>query len=176
MAKIDVHGLTEEEKETLKQLALQHTGKANISGFVKQWLRAQRDKPTIPKLYPTIPAASTQQKTMRLELKLPPHIADYLTQGAKIGKMSANRYALAILAGYIDQHPILTGNEVTALYQSNYQLVKIGNNLNQIARKLNAGETASLTSQNIAELAAFIDQHTDKVGELIRQYRKRTQR
>ena len=113
---------------------------------------------------------------MRLELKLPPHIADYLTQGAKIGKMSANRYALAILAGYIDQHPILTGNEVTALYQSNYQLVKIGNNLNQIARKLNAGETASLTSQNIAELAAFIDQHTDKVGELIRQYRKRTQR
>ena len=139
MAKIDVHGLTEEEKETLKQLALQHTGKANISGFVKQWLRAQRDKPAIPKLYPTIPAASTQQKTMRLELKLPPHIADYLTQGAKIGKMSANRYALAILAGYIDQHPILTGNEVTALYQSNYQLVKIGNNLNQIARQVNAG-------------------------------------
>ena len=113
---------------------------------------------------------------MRLELKLPPHIADYLTRGAKIGKMSANRYALAILAGYIDQHPILTDNEVTALYQSNYQLVKIGKNLNQIARKLNAGETASLTSQNIAELAAFIDQHTDKVGELIRQYRKRTQR
>ena len=53
---------------------------------------------------------------------------------------------------------------------------RIGGNLNQIARKLNAGETAALTSQNIAELAAFIDQHTDKVGELIRQYRKRTQR
>ena len=90
--------------------------------------------------------------------------------------MSVNRYAISILMGYMEQHPTLTDDEVRALYQSNYQLVKIGNNLNQIARKLNAGETVSLTSQSIADLVAFIDAHTDKVGELIRQHRKRTQR
>ena len=55
---------------------------------------------------------------------------------------------------------MLSTTEVEILHQSNYQLVSIGRNLNQIARQLNMGEGVSLTSEQINALSQFIRQHT----------------
>ena len=87
--------------------------------------------------------------------------------------MSPNRRALYILAEYIEQHPILTDNEITALYQSNVQLGAIGRNINQIARHLNTGEGASLTQRQLAELEQIITEHVKRVGIIIQKHRTR---
>ena len=91
----------------------------------------------------------------------------------KQAKMSANRRALHILAEYAEQNPVLTDNEIAALYQSNVQLGAIGRNLNQIARHLNAGESASLSDRHIRELEKMIRNHTKQVSAIIRDHRQR---
>lgn len=64
-------------------------------------------------------------------------------------------------------------SEVEVLYQSNYQLLSIGRNLNQVARQLNMGESASITSEHIKELTRIIKQNTEKVADVLRTNRKR---
>ena len=170
---LKVYGLSDTDLEVLRQISQRRYGKANVSLLARDLLLAESTKDS-PGPQSQISGNNDNSKERR-ELRLPRRLDDYLARCAKTGKMSVNRYAISILMGYMEQHPTLTDDEFRALYKSNYQHVIIGNTLNQIARKLNAGETASLTSQSIANLAAFIDAHTDKVGELIRQHRKRTQ-
>ena len=51
-----------------------------------------------------------------------------------------------------------------ALWDSTYQLRAIGRNLNQIAKRLNEGEPASVKSEQLEKLASFIYKHTAKVA------------
>lgn len=51
-----------------------------------------------------------------------------------------------------------------ALWESSYQLRAIGRNLNQIAKRLNEGGHAGLTTGQFEKLAEYIYRHTDKVA------------
>ena len=75
-----------------------------------------------------------------------------------------------------DRHPVVSNNEAQTLYQSNYQLLRIGRNLNQIARQLNIGENVSITTQHIHELKAVIDAHTERVHQVLKTNRRRFER
>ena len=86
---------------------------------------------------------------------------------------SVNDVVRDIVQAYIRKHPSLSAAEVEVLYQSNYQLLSIGRNLNQVARQLNMGESASITSEHIKELTLIIKQHTEKVADVLRTNRKR---
>lgn len=169
--KIDVYGFSVEQIQALKNMAQQRTGSKSLSAFVKDLLLAELAEHHTAAESPTH-STTTEAKT-RLELKLPPHIAEYIHTAAQQGKMSPNRRALYILAEYIEQHPILTDNEITALYQSNVQLGAIGRNINQIARHLNTGEGASLTQRQLAELEQIITEHVKRVGIIIQKHRTR---
>ena len=168
---IKVYGLPQETCAHLATLSKQRYGKTNISLLARDLLLAELAKQS-PTAEPPTHSTTTEAKT-RLELKLPPHIAEYIHTAAQQGKMSPNRRALYILAEYIEQHPILTDNEITALYQSNVQLGAIGRNINQIARHLNTGEGASLTQRQLAELEQIITEHVKRVGIIIQKHRTR---
>ena len=82
-------------------------------------------------------------------------------------KMTTNAYITMIVQGYVNQNPVSTTAEVKALYQSNVQLVRIGNNLNQIAKALNLNQPTNITTELLNELKATINKHTEKVGNII---------
>lgn len=171
--KIDVYGFSAEQIQALKNMAQQRSGSKSLSAFVKDLLLAELAKQPSDNDPPVQPLPSETEVKTRLELKLPPHIAAYIHTAARQGKMSPNRRALYILAQHIEKHPILTDNEVTALYQSNVQLGAIGRNINQIARHLNAGEGTSLTQRQLAELKQIITEHVERVGIIIQEHRAR---
>ena len=109
----------------------------------------------------------------RITLRLPDKDRAYLEAAAAARRGSVNDAARDIIQSHISQHPILSAHEADALSQSNYQLVMIGRNLNQIARRLNAGENVSLSGRQIDELKRFIEAHVGKVNHVLQTNRRR---
>ncbi|WP_037587641.1 plasmid mobilization relaxosome protein MobC [Stenoxybacter acetivorans] len=109
----------------------------------------------------------------RLELKLFPDDYQYLQAVAAQQHMSANAVAVQLLRYHITKHPELSDKEEEALYQSNYQLLRIGRNLNQIARQLNSFEAGNITANEIRQLSAIIDKHTEQVSEVLHKHKRR---
>ena len=58
--------------------------------------------------------------------------------------------------------------EIDALGESNYQLLALGRNLNQIARSLNKGRYEPVTIERIEALGQLIRMHTEVVSSAIR--------
>lgn len=58
--------------------------------------------------------------------------------------------------------------EIDALGESNYQLLALGRNLNQIARSLNKGRYEPVTIERIEALSQLIRMHTEVVSSAIR--------
>ncbi|MEE4618478.1 plasmid mobilization relaxosome protein MobC [Pseudomonas alliivorans] len=59
-------------------------------------------------------------------------------------------------------------SEIDTLGESNYQLLTLGRNLNQIARRLNEGHYEPITVERIERLSLLIERHTDVVSDAIR--------
>ena len=172
--KIDVYGLTDAEIETLRKIALKKYGKASVSLLAKKLLQEQLNDSEPCTDGDKHPAVTT--KKTRMELRLPTSIRAYLDHTAIEQQMTPNMIVLSILMEYYDRHPVVSNNEAQTLYQSNYQLLRIGRNLNQIARQLNIGENVSITTQHIHELKAVIDAHTERVHQVLKTNRRRFER
>ncbi|MDF7675978.1 plasmid mobilization relaxosome protein MobC [Neisseriaceae bacterium ESL0693] len=161
-SQIKIWGLPAEAQEKLTLIAKQKVHKASISLLAKTLLMQLLETTA------TVPESEIlTEERYRLELKLSPAMYHYLKTVAAQQYMTPNAVAVNILNSYRDQHPTLSDKEAEALYQSNYQLLRIGRNLNQIARQLNIGEATSLTAQEIRQLREIIEQHTDKVKDLL---------
>lgn len=165
--KIDVYGLTDQEVAELRAIAFKKYGRASVSFLAKKLLQEQLGSSS------SINHTQPQRVKARMELRLPRSLQTYLKNTAETLQMTANMVVLHILMEHMDKYPVISNNEVQALYQSNYQLLRIGRNLNQIARQLNAGEGVSITTQHIQELIAVIDAHTERVNSVLLDNRKR---
>ena len=166
---VRVFGLTKSELEALRNLALKKYGKDSVSLLAKKLLQAQLDEAEEPELV-KLPAPKGNK---RITVRLPEKDRAYLEMAAAQHHSSVNDVVRDIVQAYIRKHPSLSAAEVEVLYQSNYQLLSIGRNLNQVARQLNMGESASITSEHIKELTLIIKQHTEKVADVLRTNRKR---
>ena len=169
-APIRVFGLSRFETETLRQIALKKYGKASVSLLAKKTLQAMLESPTPPEKpnHAQHPAANR-----RITVRLPAADRSYLLRLAEVRKSTVNDAVRDIVHMYVGRHPVPSDNEIAALYQSNVQLSAIGRNLNQIARHLNAGESASLSDRYIRELEKMIRNHTKQVSAIIRDHRQR---
>jgi hypothetical protein len=67
-------------------------------------------------------------------------------------------------------HVLLTHSygQIEALGESNYQLLAIGRNLNQIAKNLNRGLQLTVTIEQIESLRKLIKDHTKRVSCVLR--------
>ncbi len=68
----------------------------------------------------------------------------------------------------LTHEPQLGMSEIDSLGESNYQLLALGRNLNQIARRLNEDHHEPITFECIKALSRIIDKHTDVVSGAIR--------
>lgn len=172
MAILKVYGLTEADMEKLKQIALDKTGKDSVSHLAKTLLDELANTP-IKRLATPTDSNKRNGDKKRTILRLSAREKQYFQHSAEHHKMSINAFIRLILQQYIISQPILSTAELTALYQSNYQLLRIGRNINQIARHLNTMESVEFSIKHIESLQKTIDEHTQKISAMMTANKKR---
>ena len=158
---LSIRNVTEEDYSHLCNLAVLKTGRCSLSALVKTLIREQ-----ITLTPPSSKRIDNNRK--RLEARVNKSTRLALDKLAKEAKMSTNQFVSMLLEQYINQSPLLSTAEIMAIYQSNQQLLAIGRNLNQIAKALNSGLATNLSTQTIQTLEKTIEQHTLKIGDMIR--------
>lgn len=167
--KIDVYGLTTDEIQQLRQIAKERYGKASVSLLARKLLQEQLPQHKEPADKLLKAKYDTKQ---RITLRIPSQQFDYLQTMAQQRHSSLNDVIRDVIQEFITGNPVLSNDEVQALYQSNYQLLRLGRNINQIARQLNSIMPDSLTTHQLNELSFFLQKHTDQVGQVLRKQGK----
>lgn len=101
----------------------------------------------------------------RVQLSIPIYDFEYLQTLANNGKSSIQYYIIYVLYNHLYNERKLLGNEIEVLKKSNYELYKIGVNVNQIAKANNAGDKMELP---INMLSNKIDSHVNLVMGILK--------
>lgn len=104
-------------------------------------------------------------KKQRLQLSIPIYDYEYLEKLAKNSHSSIQYYTTVIILEHLYSEKRLLGNEIEVLKKSNYELYKIGVNVNQIAKANNAGDMIELP---INQLYNQIQKHIKVVQDLLK--------
>lgn len=165
---LSIYGFNEDQVNQLKQIALEKYGEANISLLVRESIRQelarQQNNPDMAACDPNSP--NTQPKK-RLVIRLPANLDAYLVHQATLRNESFNGIVNYMLAEYMKKNPVLSNDEVEAVYESIPRLRGLGEYLNEIARKLNAGESVSLSTAFINEINQQVVEHVDVVNNML---------
>lgn len=139
---------------------------AAIKEAIEQQL-AKGGKTTEPKTYQQTGQAPDGEVKVRFEILLTPSEKAAIQERAKLERCSQRRWVIDAIRVGLTREPQFGMNEIDALGESNYQLLAIGTNLNQIARRLNEGQTAEVTVKHIEAVRRVIAEHTHKVSRAI---------
>lgn len=170
---IKVCGVSEKMKNSLEEISYNKFGKTSLSNTIKEILRLYIINYRNPSKIEYDPSNKMRTKRMRMEIRLNPDEYGYLREMAEIHETSSNQMLLAQVRYLMNRNPILSDAELKTVRLSNIRLQQIGRNLNQIAKQLNSMSGASVTTQYLEQLQTEINQHTQRVGELIVANRKR---
>ena len=154
-----LRNIDSKDYEALTHVAYQTIGRPSPTALARHLIKS-----AIPR---THVKSSLPRKNNRIEVRLSDMKMAKLTEQAQANEMTLNQYIRLILNTHINKAVPLTTAEISALRESNFQLYKIGQNLNQIAKALNSQLPVNLTSQFLEELQRLIDSHFEKVGDLI---------
>lgn len=108
------------------------------------------------------------EEKVRFEIRLTKSEKEAVDTRSKEERCSATRWVVDSVRYGLTREPQFGTREVDALWDSNYKLLTIGRNLNQIARKINDGAKVKLTVEHIQKLSAAINEHTSKVNTAVR--------
>lgn len=119
-------------------------------------LRRQADETpdTTPKEGVRVWLTSSEKKAMR--------------EQAEAEKCSMGRWIVDAIRTRLTGEPQFSMKEIETLGESNFQLLAIGRNLNQIARRLNEGKDAPEVVAAVKELRRQIGEHTALVDRAMR--------
>lgn len=161
---IKVYGVTAATKKTLQDEALKCYGKANASLLVRALIADELSK----KQEPGTSKIDLNSETVRVELRLPKAAVDELSARAELYFSDRNYYINSLIFEHLGI-PQLQIQEIEVLRNSNYEMAKIGNNLNQIAKAFNVlvqmggGGKLPEIGKKMASLRQEIKAHTNKV-------------
>ena len=140
---------------------------AAIKEAIEQQLAKAAANPQ-PKTYHQKREAPAAEPKVRFEILLTESEKRAIRERANIERCSMRRWIVDACRTGLTHEPQFGMMEIDALGESNYQLLAIGRNLNQIARRLNEGKHAKITVEQIEKLSSIIDKHTDTVSTAIR--------
>lgn len=157
--------LTSKQQTQLKAIAKTY-GIGTIAGLA-QFLLVEKlpiEKPT------TLPEETNALgvKT-RVELQLGADLNQTLKHMANQEGMSLNKFIVLLLHNYAMKEKVISNLQLQTLRNSNFQLFQIGKNINQIAKALNSKQSTYVSTEQLKEIASFIDAHTEKVIDVISQ-------
>lgn len=136
-----------------------------IKDAIKQQLKAAEALPT-PKIYRQ--TENAKEATERFEILLTISEKAAVKARAQTERCSMRRWIVDAIRTGLTHEPQFGMSEIDALGESNYQLLALGRNLNQISRRLNEGHYEPFTVKRIKALSHIIDKHTDVVSDAIR--------
>ncbi|AVD85442.1 plasmid mobilization relaxosome protein MobC [Pseudomonas sp. SWI6] len=111
---------------------------------------------------------SVKEPKERFEILLTTSEKAAIKDRASTERCSMRRWIVDAIRTGLTHEPQFSMSEIDALGESNYQLLALGRNLNQIARRLNEGHYEPVTVERIDALSRLIDKHTDIVSDAIR--------
>lgn len=148
-------------------LALGKSPGAAIKAAIEHQLAQAAANPE-PKTYQQVTEAPTREPKQRFEILLTASEKAAIKERARIERCSMRRWIVDAIRIGLTHEPQFRMSEIDALGDSNYQLLALGRNLNQIARRLNEGEYEPITVERIEALSRIIDKHTNLVSSAIR--------
>lgn len=104
----------------------------------------------------------------RIEVRLTPSEKAAVHELAEAEGCSPQQWIINTVRATLTRQPQFGMRELDALGESNYQLLAIGRNLNQIAKRLNEGLPETVTVEHIEKLCKVIEQHTELVSKAMR--------
>nr|WP_288467076.1 plasmid mobilization relaxosome protein MobC [uncultured Pseudomonas sp.] len=115
-----------------------------------------------PKIYRQVESA--KEPKQRFEILLTDSEKTAVRECSEATRCSMRRWIIDAIRAGLTHQPQFGMDEIEALGESNYQLLAIGRNLNQVARRLNEGHYEPLTVERIQALSRIIDKHVEKVA------------
>lgn len=138
-----------------------------IKEAIEHQLEAAAKQPKPPPLKQTTQLPDGEPK-VRFEVLLTLSEKAALAERANLERCSQRRWVIDAIRAGLTQEPQFGMKEIDALGESNYQLLAIGRNLNQVAKAMNEGRRDSVSIEAIERLRGIIDTHTDAVSNAIR--------
>jgi hypothetical protein len=139
---------------------------AALKEAIEQQLE-KAEKKSSPRIYHQTYCAAPTESKVRFEILLTESEKRAVQERSSIERCSMRRWIVDAVRVGLTHEPQFSMDEIDALGESNYQLLAIGRNLNQIARRLNEGGRETISIEKIADLTRTIDKHTRIVSEAI---------
>nr|WP_145951628.1 plasmid mobilization relaxosome protein MobC [Moraxella osloensis] len=164
-------GLTEEHRQFLKDHAKKTHGTENMTraiiDLINEKMGKNGEEAFASLTQDKTPALTKTGRKQRKKMQLSLVTSDYdnLEKLAKNSDSSPQNYTISLIRNHLYKGHELLGNEIEVLRKSNYELHKIGVNVNQIAKALNMGEQANLP---INQLHQQIVKHVEKVEQILK--------
>jgi predicted DNA-binding protein len=136
--------------------------------MLRSWcdLAAHLDKPGSPSPHKSV---DLTDELVTVEIRLPKSVAAALSEMAEAKFSTRSYYINELIFSHLGKSQLLT-DEVEVLRRSNYEVAKIGTNLNQIAKAFNIltrlqqpGAKLPEIGKKIASLRRDLKEHTGKV-------------
>lgn len=160
-----VDGVPAETKQALQEAAKSLYGQENASLMVRALIANHFAKSAKGCAALTSDQASD---TVRVEIRLPRTALNKIDELAEQRFSKRNYYIVSLILSHVGQ-PQLQPDEIEVLRRSNYELAKIGTNVNQIAKafntlvKIGGGEKLPELGKKLAAFRSEVKEHTSKV-------------
>ncbi|WP_062791449.1 plasmid mobilization relaxosome protein MobC [Aquitalea pelogenes] len=138
------------------------TPSAAFRQIVQSLLNKQGEPPAL-----AVASGEPEKATVRKKISLTPSEAAHVEAVAHAEGFSSTKWIVGLIRSRLTHTPQFGQQELETLSESNLQLLKIGSNLNQIARALNTSPEAhrAVKIEAIEKLDGWIRNHAKTVSE-----------